>query len=190
MANKVKFGLSKVHMWPIEEETPENITYGEPITIPGAVNLSLDVEGDNNPFYADDIVYFSQFANNGYSGELELALIPDEFKVKILGFEEDENGALFENIDARPNDFAMAFEFKGDKNKTRRLYYKVSASRPSDAHATVEDVIEPETEVISITCIPRIDTGDITVKIEEDQEGYDTFYEKPYERVPKNEVGA
>lgn len=188
--NKVKFGLSNVHVWPVKEESPEQVTYDDVIKIPGAVNLSLDTEGDNNPFYADDIVYFSQFANNGYSGDLELALIPDEFKIKILGFEEDGNGALFENVSATPKNFAMAFEFKGDKNKTRRLYYNVSASRPSDAHATIEDTVEPETETISITCIPRMDTGDIVVKLEEGKKGYDTFYEEVYEKVAKEDLGV
>lgn len=185
--NKVKFGLSNVHVWPIKEESPDSVTYDEVIKIPGAVNLSLDVEGDSNKFYADDIVYFSQFANNGYSGDLELALIPDEFKIEILDYEEDKNGALFENVNATPKNFAMAFEFKGDKKKTRRLYYNVSASRPSDSHATAEDAIEPETETLQITCIPRIDTGDIAVKLEEGKVGYDTFYDTVYEKVPQVE---
>lgn len=189
--NKVKFGLSNVHIFPVKEETQKSVTYDEVISIPGAVNLSLDVEGEEGKFYADDIVYFSQFANNGYSGDLEMALIPDEFKVKILGFEEDKNCAIFENVNARPKNFALAFEFKGDKNKTRRLYYNVSASRPSESHATVEDTIEPETETITITCIPRADTGDITVKLDEGQEGYNTFYTTVYEKVPKEEaIGA
>lgn len=183
--NRVKFGLSNVHIWPVDDESAETTTYGEVFALPGAVNLSLDTEGESGNFHADDIVYFSQFANNGYSGDLEIALVTDEFRTKILGYEEDKNGAIIENVNADPKNFALAFEFKGDKNKTRRLYYNVSASRPSDTHATVEDTIEPETETISITCIPRMDTGDVTVKIEEGKVGYDTFYDEVYEKVAK-----
>jgi phage major tail protein, phi13 family len=183
--NKVKFGLSNVHIFPINDEENGKPIYGEAIVFKGAVNLSLDVEGDNNDFYADDIPYYNVFANNGYSGDLEMAIVTDEFRTKILGFEEDANGAIIENIDAQPKNFAMAFEFKGDKNKVRRLYYNVSASRPSDNHGTVTETVEPETETINIKAIPRTDTGDINAKLEEGQTGYDAFYEKPYEKKEK-----
>ena len=180
--NKVKFGLSNVHIFPINDEEDGKPIYGEAIVFKGAVTLGLDVEGDNNDFYADDIPYYNIFANNGYAGDLEMALVTDEFRVKILGFEEDANGAIIENINASPRNFAMAFEFKGDKNKVRRLYYNVSASRPSDSHGTITETVEPETETIKIKAIARRDTGDINVKLEEGQAGYDTFYTKPYEK--------
>lgn len=183
--NKVKFGLSNVHIFPITDEEDGKPIYGEAIVFRGAVNLSLDVEGESNDFYADDIPYYNIFANNGYSGDLEMALVTDEFRTKILGFEEDENGAIIENINAKPSNFAMAFEFKGDKNKVRRLYYNVSASRPADSHGTITETVEPETETIKIKALPRTDTGDVNVKLEEGQTGYDTFYTKPYEKQAK-----
>lgn len=187
--NKVKFGLSNVHIFPVIEDNADSFKYGEPIHLRGAVNLSTDPEGDNDNFYADNIPYFSQFANNGYSGELEIALITDEFKTKILGFEEDANGAIIENVNAKPVNFAMAFEFLGDKNAVRRIYYNISSSRPGDSHKTVKNKKEPETETISITAIPRPDTGDVTAKLEEGQKGYEEFYKKPYEKVAKANGG-
>ena len=36
------------------------------------MNLSLDPEGDTEPFYADDMVYYTTVANNGYSGDPEI----------------------------------------------------------------------------------------------------------------------
>lgn len=181
--NKVKFGLSNVHIFPITDEEDGKPIYGEAIVFRGAVNLSLDIEGDSKDFYADDIPYYNIFANNGYSGDLEMALVTDEFRTKILGFEEDANGAIIENINAKPSNFAMAFEFKGDKNKVRRIYYNVSASRPADSHGTITETVEPETETIKIKALPRTDIGDVNAKLEEGQKGYDTFYDKPYEKV-------
>ena len=66
-----------------------NVTYAKPVRLPGAVSLSLDPEGENENFYADDIVYYVLNNNAGYEGDLELALIPEEFLKDILHEEED-----------------------------------------------------------------------------------------------------
>ena len=44
MANKVKFGLSNVHIAPITY-SGNTVTYGTIFELPGAVNLSLDPAG-------------------------------------------------------------------------------------------------------------------------------------------------
>ena len=46
----------------------------------GAVSLTLDPAGNETSFYADNVVYFSAYANNGYTGTIEFAHIPDGFK--------------------------------------------------------------------------------------------------------------
>lgn len=74
-----------------------NYSYETPKAIPGAVSISLDAEGDSSPFYADGIVYFRSVSNNGYSGDLEIALIPEWFRTDILKEELDKNGVLVEN---------------------------------------------------------------------------------------------
>ena len=91
--NKVKFGLKNCHYAKatLDPETNE-VTFATPVAIPGAVNLSLDPEGDTEPFYADDMVYYTTVANNGYSGDLEIALIPDSFRKDILKETEDPQG--------------------------------------------------------------------------------------------------
>lgn len=48
------------------------------------VSISLDAEGETNPFYADGIVYYRKVANNGYSGDLEIALIHEWFRTEIF----------------------------------------------------------------------------------------------------------
>lgn len=71
-----------------------NYSYETPKAIPGAVSISLDAEGDSSPFYADGIVYFRSVSNNGYSGDLEIALIPEWFRTDILKEELDKNGGV------------------------------------------------------------------------------------------------
>lgn len=77
--NKVKFGLKNCHYALVTISESGTVTFGTPVAMPGAVSLSLDAEGENEPFYADDSVYYMVSDNNGYSGDLELALIPESF---------------------------------------------------------------------------------------------------------------
>ena len=67
--NKIKYGLSNVHYATITESDGV-ITYGKPKAIKGAVNLSLNAEGESDSFYADDIDYFNWSTNDGYSRKL------------------------------------------------------------------------------------------------------------------------
>ena len=80
MGNKVKYNLKNVHAAKLTKNNDGNFTYDTPKPIPGAVSISLDAEGSSNPFYADGIVYFRSTSNNGYSGDLEIALIPEWFR--------------------------------------------------------------------------------------------------------------
>lgn len=182
--NKVKFGLKNVHVWPITEATSEKITYAEVIKVPGAVSLSLEASGDSNPFYADDMIYWNQYSNNGYEGELEIALIPEEFEVQILGYLKDKNGAIVESNASKSKNYAMAFEFDGDVTQTRHIFYNCSSSRPNIEGATTEDKTEPQTDTINITTAPASDTGYVKARLEKGQTGYDTFFTTPYQVTP------
>ena len=81
MANKIKYGLSRVYyaLATIDTSTGK-ATYSTPVAIPGAVSLSMDPSGESNKFYADNVAYATFAANAGYEGTLEVALIPDSFK--------------------------------------------------------------------------------------------------------------
>ena len=172
MGNKVKYNLKNVHAAKLTETVSEGVTtytYATPQAIPGAVSISLDAEGDSSPFYADGIVYFRSTANNGYSGDLEIALIPEWFRTEILKETLDGNGVLVERSDITETaKFALLFEFDGDVRCIRHVLYNCSASRPSIESETKEDTIEPGTETLSLTADPRSDglvksrTGDNT----------------------------
>ena len=149
--NIVQFGLSEVA---IAMKTGE-ATYSTPIPIPGAVSLSTDPEGSSEKFYADDSTYYSIVTNDGYTGELEVALVPDEVKESVFGWETDKNGALVEIADAIPKPFALLFRVKGDAKKRYNVFYNVSAERPKNEHKTTEDKASPATEKMPITMTPE-----------------------------------
>jgi phi13 family phage major tail protein len=173
MANKIKYGVKNVHYAVATIDENNSATFGTPVALPGAVSLTLDQEGESNNFYADNRVYFTAFGNDGYTGSLELALIPDSFRTDVLGEVLDNKGVLVENQNAQTVHFALMFQFEGDEHATRHVIYNCVASRPSVSGNTKEAAISPETETINITAtsiyLPALDmdivkarTGDNT----------------------------
>lgn len=180
--NKVKFGLKNCHYALVTLADDGTATFGTPVAMPGAVSLSLDAEGENEPFYADDSVYYMVSDNNGYSGDLELALIPEWFRTDILQEAKDSNGVLIERSDSTEAVyFALLFEFDGDQNAIRHVLYNCTAARPTISSQTKEESIEPVTETLSLTADPREDglvksrTGDTTTAAI-----YDGWYDAVY----------
>lgn len=184
--NKVKYNLKNVYAAKLTEATGADgsttYTYDTPVSIPGAVSISFDAEGDNSPFYADGIVYFRTNTNNGYSGDLEIALVPEWFRTEILQEELDANKVLVEKSTVTTSvKFALLFEFEGDIHAIRHVLYCCTVSRPSIASQTKEDKITPGTETLSISADPREDglvksrTGDDT-----DSTVYTNWYKSVY----------
>ena len=157
MANKIKYGIKNVYYAIATDDGTGTLTYGTPVAWKGAVSLSLDAQGDTNTFYADNIAYFTSNANNGYQGDFECALIPDSFKTAVLGEEEDQTTGIFvEKANVPTVEFALLFQFEGDESATRHCLYRCVASRPAVNGSTKEESIEPQTESITLTAMPRI----------------------------------
>ena len=156
--NKIKYGLKNVHVALLTKGDDGTFTYETPVAIPGAVSLSMDSEGEMNPFYADNIVYFRTVSNNGYTGDLEMALIPDWFRERVLQEVKDSKGVLVETANITDVQyFALLFQFEGDKKAIRHVLYNCTANRPTVESSTKEDNIEPGTETLSLTADPRED---------------------------------
>lgn len=189
--NKVKFGLKNCHYAVATLAENGNISFGKPVAMPGAVSLSLDAEGDNNPFYADDSVYYMVSNNNGYSGDFELALIPESFLTDVMHETEDANGVMVENKDVEPEHFALLFEFSGDQRKIRHCMYYCSATRPSVTGSTKEDSTEVQTETLSLTVSP-LPSGIVKVKTGTNtkEETYNNWYKSVYQPSASSEPGA
>jgi len=157
MANKVMFGLSNVHVAFLTEETG---VYATPVAVPGAVSLALEPVGEESPFYADNIEYYTTRANQGYSGDIEMALIQDAVLAEMLGWEVDDNGVLVELADAEAKPFALLFEIEGNAADKRYVLYKTTVSRPGVSGSTKTETTEPATQALTMKAVV-VDFGGI-----------------------------
>ena len=153
MANPVKFGLSKAYYAVYDESTK---TYGTPVALPGAVSMTLTAEGDESTFYADNIAYFSQNVNAGYSGNLEVAEMPKQAFTDLLGQELDAHGVLVEGSEDKQKTFALLYEVEGNENNQRFAFYNCTLSRPDSSANTAKETIDPDTDTMKIRMIPRV----------------------------------
>ena len=149
MANKVKYNLKNVH-WALATTGG----YSSVNTWAGAVNLSLEPQGDDYVFYADGLAYYEYHANNGYEGDLECALIPEDFKKSVLGEVLDNSNNLVELDKGEVVNFALGFQIDGDEKDNYYWFYNCSASRPTVAGQTKEESIEVNTETITFSNKP------------------------------------
>jgi len=128
--------------------------WGTPIAIPGAVRFTPTAQGQESTFYADNGPYYVTTANNGYTAELEMALVPDAVLVELLGWRIDSNGMLVEVASGVPKRFALMGQVEGDDKNRRFVYWDCQASRPSKEEKTKGETIEPNTDVLNLTIFP------------------------------------
>lgn len=187
--NKVKFNICNVHYAPITKAEDGSVTFDTPVAMPGAVSISLDPTGEPESFYADGVEYYVINNNQGYDGDLELAMIPESFRTDILKEEQDANKVLVENSNSETGSFALLFEFDGDVRKIRHVLYNCSASRPSIESKTNEDEKEVQTETLTVKAGPlasgyvKAKTGDSTTEAV-----YNDWYKSVYQ--PAAEVAV
>lgn len=185
--NKVKFGLRNIYYAKLTTNSETgDITYGTPVHATGAISLSLSPVGDNAELYAEDSLYFTQANNQGYSGEMELALLNDSFLTDIMGYETDDNGALIENADQVPSAFALGFEVQGDTKGKRIWFYNCTCARPNQEASTKTNGIEPSTDKLSIVVAPRLTDKQVKAVLtlsDTNVSAYNSFFTSVYEEV-------
>lgn len=148
--NRVKFGLEGCVFVP---ETERDVYDNEnKVTIPGAVGLTRERQGEDSNFYADDGVYYITSTYQGFTGELEIAMATELMEQKIWGDEIDETtGIMTENRNASQVRGAFGYKIKGDQYDRYFWNYGVTLSRPNTEANTIEDTAEPQTDTMTIS---------------------------------------
>lgn len=154
--NKVRFGLKNVH-YAILTEGSDN-AWATPIAVPGAVSLTLDANVASSDFYADNVTYYKTFANNGYTGTLEMARIPDQMLQDIWGMTQDATSkVIYEKTGVQPKPFALLFQVDGDQDNELNVLYRVlPSSKPAAGSQTTEESAEPVTQSFDLSALPLV----------------------------------
>lgn len=183
---KVKFGLKNCHYAKATIKEDGTATYAAPKRLPGGVSLNMDPSGETSPFHADDIVYYTAPGSIGYTGTLELALIPDEFYEDCLGQDTTtEEGVVIEDDSAQAAPFALLFEFATDEKAQKHVMYNCTATRPSISGQTKGQTTEVKTETINITATSIFnkekDCNIVKAKAKAGAAPYSTWYENVWQ---------
>ena len=161
MANKVNFGVSNCY-YAKATVTGGVVSYSTPVALPGCCSISLSQQGGNTDFFADNIRYYRTSSNQGYSGTVEFAYLPESFRKTILGETEDTNGVFVETNEDTNAPFALIFQVEGDVDEEMKLLYFCEVTRPPVNANTITDSTEVDTVTMDITCSPRPDTGEVS----------------------------
>lgn len=182
--SKVKFGFKCAYYSKLTVTEDGTITYAVPKKLNGAVSMSLSPAGNEVEFHAEDGLYYSDSANNGYDGTLELALVQDDFLKDILGEIEDANKVLQENAITSTSPFALLCEFTTDDGAKKFCFYNCTASRPELASKTKGESKEVQTESISLKIRPNGDgLVKVATKTDTPVEVINNWYKSVYEPV-------
>lgn len=177
--NKVEFGISHLYVGIFDEDSAGNIAMGKPDAIPGAVSLTLDAETNETKFYADNTVYWSDFTDNGFSGEVNVALFPESFKLKYLGYEKLANGGIAQVKNAvKPKAYLM-FQAEGDEAARKVIMYNIAFGAISREHNTVNENKEVDTETVPITVTGSNSTGITRASYDNTASAYSTLFTNP-----------
>lgn len=180
---KVHFDITNVY---VAKHIVNNgiLTFDTPKRLYGAISMDLKAIGETVKLRADGMDYYVSNSNNGYEGDLNLAMAPDWFRQEILGEEITETDkVLVENANSEQSAFALLYEFKYDKRHRRHVLFNCVASRPGIKGENKDNQRGADTESTSITASPLEDGKVKASTTEETPEGvYNNWFNKVWEK--------
>lgn len=181
-APTVVYGLKNVHYAIMTSAPNESAAYDKPKPFPGAVNLGLTPDGEIVEFYADDCVYYGTSENSGYTGDIEVAYVHDDFLIDVFGWEKAD-GMLYEAAGVEPKHIALLGEFATDAVAKRITLYNVLCGRPDINRKTREKSVAPVTQKMSLTARTAKVGEKFYVKGSTTPDMDETAYSKFFEQV-------
>lgn len=179
MANKVEFGISNLHVGTYTVGENGAVTLGTPYHQKGAISFSPEQESNENTAYADNIVYWSEYTDGPFTGDLVTMLFDDDFLTQFMGYRRLSNGGLANVKNAVKPNVYIAFDIEGDAEKRRAIFYNCSLGAINRSYESIEDEKEPANETLPISCVGDNATGVTKATFKPTDAGYDTLYTAP-----------
>ena len=179
MANKVEFGISKLHVGLFTTGNDGEVTMGNPVAIPGAVSFSPEAQVEDYTFYADNVAYWSDYSEGKIEGDLEVAKFPDTFLTSFMGMVALPGGGIGSVRGAAKPDVNVMFQVEGDAESRRIILYNGKFGAIKHDHKTIEESKEVETETVSASFIGDQLTGLTKSVYKPGDDAYDDFFTSP-----------
>lgn len=179
MANKVEFGISNLYVGTYTVSSGGSVTMGTPYHQAGAVSFSPEENSEQSNFYADNVIYWTNYSGGTFEGDLEVALFDDAFKTQFLGYISKSDGGLAVKKNATKPKVYIAFQVEGDDKSRRVIMYNCSLGGITREYSTTEDTTEPATETVAVTVAGDNSTGISMVSYVEGVTGYSTLFTSP-----------
>lgn len=177
--NKVEFGISKLHVGTYNIGPDGTAVLGTPFHQIGSVSLSLEPEEETSEFSADNITFWEEITDNGFSGSIQVAKFDEEFKTQFLGYKSLSGGGIAKLKNIPKPLVYVAFQGEGDKESRRCILYNVSLGGISTEYTTIKKTKEPRVESIKIAVTGDNKTGIVQTVFKPDDENYDTLFTNP-----------
>lgn len=178
MANKVEFGICKLHVGTFDE-VDGVVTLGTPYHQAGAVSFAPEAQSNANEFYADDELYFNEYLDGKIEGDLNVAMFDDAFKQQFMGYKYLESGGLANIKNGDKKAVYVAFELKGDREKRRVIFYNGRLGAISKQYNTTTESNTPDTETLPISFAGVSHNGVCMATFRPTDAGYDTLFTNP-----------
>lgn len=179
MANKIEFGISNLYVGTYTVGTTGTVTLGTPYHQAGAVSFSPEENAEMQSFYADNILYWSNYSGGSFEGDLEVALFDDAFKTQFLGYVSKADGGIAIVKNATKPKVYIAFQVEGDEDSRRIIMYNCSLGAITREYATKEDTTTPATETLAVTVTGDNESGVSMVSYAKGVTGYSTLFTSP-----------
>ena len=144
--DKITFGMKGARVFPVTGETDGFPTYGTAVDWKGARESSYSPVGEDTVIYADDIEYHVIAGTKSIEGTFTMLTMPEDLKVKALGYVKDTKGAYAVGAGTKQN-VGIIFESTvvddtGVEDRELHVLYRVSLSTPEEANKTKEGTAE------------------------------------------------
>jgi len=142
-------GIDKFYYAVLQEDTENGASYDEKERVPYIQSVNIETEQEIVKAYGDNKVAEMAVSTGASTAELQFHAIPIEDRVKLLGWEEDEDGLVIQKSQTNPPYVAVVFEKTTTDGAELLGLTKGMFTLPATEAQTKEDSLEFGSDTLS-----------------------------------------